>query len=256
MNEVVDVFQSIEHRKIELKNRRKKLQSIYYALTGLTIALLVSAPFYFAYFYKKNNLISAIIPLSYGLMFLGMLLFYKARLRDIEAELQELELESDLLRYEVSNIESRAEKLLRINQTQLRRYYELTLSQNIWIFIVGILCILLGIILIGITLYLIINKITTENEKIIVAITGIIGSLFTNFVAAIYLKMHASASKNLSSFHERLVETHQLLLGNLIASRIENNKIRWETLSKLALKIAESDKSNKPFQRTGDTAGC
>ena len=243
MSERDSTAQSIEPRKEELKSRRKKVQGIYYTLIALTIALLGTAPFSFAYFYKKGNLISAAIPLLYGLMFLGILPLHKARLHDIEAELQELEFERDLLKYKVSSIESRAEKLLRINQTQLRRYYELNLSQNIWVFGVGIFCILLGIVLIGITLYLIINKITTENEKIIVAVTGTIGSLFTNFVAAIYLKMHASASENLSSFHERLVETHQLLLGNLIASRIENNEIRWKTLSQLALKIAETDKN-------------
>lgn len=50
-----------------------------------------------------------------------------------------------------------------------------------------------------------------------------------------YLKMHASASQHLGSFHERLVDTHQTLLANLVASRIEDEKLREETLSKLAL---------------------
>jgi hypothetical protein len=34
------------------------------------------------------------------------------------------------------------------------------------------------------------------------------------------------------------VETHQLMLANLLISRIEDLVLRWDTLSKLAIKIA------------------
>jgi len=66
----------------------------------------------------------------------------------------------------------------------------------------------------------------------------------TNYIAAIYLKMHASATNILASFHSRLVETHQLLFGNLLASRIEDDKIRWQTLSQLALNVSKHENAN------------
>jgi hypothetical protein len=52
---------------------------------------------------------------------------------------------------------------------------------------------------------------------------GAVGAILTNFVAAIYLRMNAATSENLAAFHSRLVETHELMLGNLLASRIDND---------------------------------
>jgi hypothetical protein len=60
-----------------------------------------------------------------------------------------------------------------------------------------------------------------------------------NYVAAIYLKMHADATSSLTAFHSRLVETQQTLLANLLASRIEDESKRWDTLSQLALNVAK-----------------
>jgi hypothetical protein len=53
-----------------------------------------------------------------------------------------------------------------------------------------------------------------DRAKITTAALGAVGALLTNYVAAIYLKMNAAASENLASFHAKLAETHQLMLGN------------------------------------------
>ena len=91
------------------------------------------------------------------------------------------------------------------------------------------------------TLYLLLCVAVSLDTKIITGVVGSVGSIMTNYIAAIYLKMHSTATGNLGAFHSRLVETHQLLFGNLLASRIEDDKVRWQTLSQLALKLAEHE---------------
>ena len=96
--------------------------------------------------------------------------------------------------------------------------------------------------IIGLTLYLVLYQATNLDSKIITGVVGSIGSLLTSYIAAIYLKMHASTTSHLGDFHSRLVETQQLLLGNLLASRIDDDTKRWETLSQIALNMSKPTK--------------
>ena len=63
----------------------------------------------------------------YGVMGFAMVPYLRARFRDCEADLQEIDYKIDLQRFQVSVGETRAEKILRLNDFQLRRYYEMTL---------------------------------------------------------------------------------------------------------------------------------
>ena len=166
----------------------------------------------------------------------------RMRLRQSENDIQELDFQIDLQEFDVSPSERRAEKLLGISDFQLRRYYDLNLSQNSWVFGLGIFCILLGVAIIGVTVFLLVRVDLPYETKVITAVVGSIGAILTNFVAAIYLKMNSAATENLAAFHSRLVETHRLLLGNLLASRIENDEKKWDTLSQLSLHLMEKDK--------------
>jgi len=158
-----------------------------------------------------------------------------------------------LQQFEVGREESRAEKILRINQLQLRRYYDMNLSQNFWVFSLGVFCILLGVSVIALSLYLVLGAGLATDTKIIVASLGGVGSILANFVAAIYLRMNTSASQNLAAFHSRLAETNQLLLANLLASRIQNDEQRWRTLAELArgLVAVKHDPAPKSDARDG-----
>ena len=161
--------------------------------------------------------------------------------RQIERNVEDLKFEIDLLRFPVTPRETRAEKTLLQHSKHLLRYYNQNLSENKTVLWVGVGCIILGIVILGITIYLIGFKLGTETKiesKIIIGFLGTVGSLLTNYVAAIYLKMHAAASTNLGKFHSRLVETHQMFFSNLIASRIGNDKVYWDTLSKVAVNLS------------------
>jgi hypothetical protein len=164
----------------------------------------------------------------------------RAKLRDLDNDLGQIEFQIDLFSQKFSEEELKAEKLLRLNDFQLRRYYELNLNQNRWVFKLGTGCIAAGVFIIVATLYALQNMPPKEDLalKIVTAVLGGVGAILTNYIAAIYLKMSASASDNLASFHGRLVETHQLMLANLLIARIGNPVLRWDTLSKLAIKMA------------------
>ena len=179
------------------------------------------------------------IPLS---MIPGM----RMRLREIEGDIQEIDYQIDLERFGVNNNESRAEKVLRINELQLRRYYDLNLSQNLWVLWLGIVCIFLGVAVIATALYLTLKVATNSQARVITAVLGGVGAILSNAVAAIYLKMNASASESLTEFHGKLVDTNRLLLANLFAARIEDSERRSATLSSLAVAISGASSSDSP----------
>jgi hypothetical protein len=116
----------------------------------------------------------------------------------------------------------------------------MNLYQNRRVFNLGIGCIFGGVVIIIATLHELHHQsnATDMTLRIATAALGAVGALLTNYMAAIYLKMNAAASENLPSFHARLVETHQLMLGNLLASRIDDDQLRWTTLFQLAQKLA------------------
>lgn len=226
----------LDHRVVELRARRKKVQGTFYIAVFLSSTLIVIAPV----FVWTSGMNPRFVPLilAYIIIPLGMLPLLRGRLRDIEQEIKEIEFEIDLQQFERTQIETKAEKTLRLNDAQLQRYYSMNLSQNSWVFIVGIGCMLLGISLVGLTLYLVINLTQSLDSKIIVASLGAVGTLLTSYVAAIFLKMHAAATQHLGGFHSRLVDTHQILLASVVASRISDDQLREKTLSELSLKVA------------------
>ena len=198
-----------------------------------------------SYIYFSPKFIAVFYPFIIGILSLLLLGLSRLRIKNAEAEIQEINFEIYLhyFKKELGRGERRAEMLIRNNQGQLRRYYELSLCQNLWVFIVGVFCIMLGVAILGVATCLIYKSTSMGLDvKIVIAAIGTLGSLFTNIVGAVYLKMHSGATSALISFHSKLVDTHQSLLGNLIASRIDDSGKRWDALSQVATKIAEKSK--------------
>jgi hypothetical protein len=243
-------FESIQ----ELQDRRSVLQRHFARLQQVRLGSLVGALGCLAFacflgFYYPIRIIPGVI----GVYGLGMLVLASAangNLRQLAINVEELDYKIDLQRYRVSATEARAEKILRLNDFQLRRYYESTLRQNAFVFWLGLFCILLGVGISGYALWLVAAPTAVAAaakaglaDKIVTAALGAVGALLTNYVAAIYLKMHAEAAKNLVTLHSRLVDTHRSLFGNLVASRISDEKLRWETLAKIAITVSKSTES-------------
>jgi hypothetical protein len=63
-----------------------------------------------------------------------------------------------------------------------RRYYDLNLSQNFWVFGLGVLCIALGLSIVVFSLYLVLKVAHDTQSQIIVASLGAVGSILANYV--------------------------------------------------------------------------
>jgi hypothetical protein len=248
IDSVANTLRDLKQRREELVERRRRAQGIYYTVVALCILAFILIPIFIAVTWEPAQGINwiSIALVGYAGAFAAMLPMYRVRVRSAEEDIQALDFDIDLQQYEVTAQETRAEKILRLNQLQLRRYYDLNLSQNRWVFLLGVLCILLGVTIIAATLWLVTRANIAFNEKVVIAALGAVGSILTNFVATIYLKMHAAATGSLEAFHSKLVESDSLLLGNLVASRIEDKDKRWSTLSELALLIVEKDRGVIP----------
>ncbi len=143
-----NALSDLQSRRDRLLERRGRAQRLYYALVSVSLLLLVVAPVLAWRLYSSSSIIW-LYMLLYALMPLAMLPTYRIRLRQVENDIYELDFQIDLQEFEVSKQESRAEKILRLNDFQLRRYYDLNIRQNSWVFGLGVFCIVLGIGVIG-----------------------------------------------------------------------------------------------------------
>jgi len=167
---------------------------------------------------------------------LGDISANRARKKSLLNDLEEIALEEELSKIQGDANLKAAEKMLRASNFEVRRYYDLNLRQNRSVNSLGISCVLTGLVIMVYALHVI--KSTNEMKaEVITAILGGLGTILANYVAAIYLKMNSSASEMMGAFHARLVVTQQLMLGNLIASRISDVTKQQETFAAMALKM-------------------
>jgi len=174
----------------------------------------------------------------YSFVFLAALLFFP--LSGIDARIDQIKDEIDLQSVGTKSSEMRAEKQFKLHQKELKRYYDQSLKQGSWIFYIGIANLFAGLIIIGVTLYLVSNS----DDKLIVGAVGGVSGVLTNFIAVIFLRMYSGTIKSLSDFHNRLVFSNHLHYSNLLVSKIFDEKLRTETWAQLALKIVEKEKES------------
>lgn len=101
---------------------------------------------------------------------------------------------------------------------------------------VGLICILAGMVIIITTLVFLFNS---NNNEVVISVTGGVAGVLTNFIGVIFLKMYSETVKSLSTFHERLVATHHLHFSNFLISKIFNDPLREEAWAKLALSLSK-----------------
>jgi len=135
--------------------------------------------------------------------------------------------------------EQRANKLFQVSSLELKRYYDQGRQQRKWIFAFGIFCILVGFGIVAAAFGLLYRKPDADiSEKLITASLGAVGAVLANFVAVIYLRMFSSTLKSIVDFHNRLVITHHVNFGNVLAARITDRDLQDETLAEMASALA------------------
>lgn len=135
----------------------------------------------------------------------------------------------------------RAERLFKLHQSELRKYYDQALRHSGRIFALGILAILAGLGMAAATLYLLnhLNNLSTSKQLVIAGIGGV-SSLLSNFVAVIYLRMFSETTRSLTKFHNTLVTTHHAHFGNFMSAKIQDQALREATWAMIAESLAGS----------------
>lgn len=165
-----------------------------------------------------------------------------------EQDLRRLELEDDIFRYDVPSSEAWALKLMGVQEDRLRRYYELNIGQSLWTFLVGILSLVGGFGLVIYTLTYI--KSLQSPDKLVGALLGGLTALSAQVIAALYLRLNVSTAANLQTLHGRLVDTYNLLLANMLATRVQPNdqsKV-WAAMSLAIVRL-----QRQPTNAIGDS---
>jgi hypothetical protein len=234
----------------------RRMQAMRRSFAGLGILLIVISgafallKYAFSDVWRHSLLYSVGLPaLLYATIFIATA--FLVNVGQAKQDMEDVLSEMDLRNIGLEEREKRAQKLFQLHQRELKRYYDQSLAQGLWIFLVGIICLTLGFIVIGITLYeIFINSSASVTDKIIIGVVGAISGILTNFIAAIYMKMFGDTVKSATEFHNRLVATHHLHFGNFLISKIDDNKLRDEALAEVSRAIA---KEGIPYTKQNGT---
>lgn len=132
--------------------------------------------------------------------------------------------------------------MFRMNQKELMRYYDMNLAQTKFLSGLGIIMmIILGILIVGVTLYM--YK-SFETDNVLLVVGSLIG-IVVDFIGAIFIKMYTKNIEAAVKFHAKFAESNNLLLANSIANKIEYDKIRENTLSEISKNIILSKNIKK-----------
>jgi MFS family permease len=227
----------------ERREKRSRLYKLYLAGGG---ALLALSPFLYFILPERTGRSVGLSAFAYGVMTLMVALAFSPR--ELDEQIARVGDELELLAIKDTSREQRAQKLLKLHQSELKRYYDQTLSQTSVIFFAGLVCIVLGFVVVGGSLYIIWQTPTSGlQQKLILGGLGAIGGILSNFVAVMYLRMFTQTISSLAEFHNRLVSTHNLYFGNFLMSKINRN---WNLYERVLSEIAGTVTGHEPRRGT------
>lgn len=134
----------------------------------------------------------------------------------------------------------RAEKMFRMNQKELMRYYDMSLAQTKFLSGLGIMMIIFGILIVVGSLYM---YTTFDSDKVLLLV-GSLNGIVVDFIGAIFIKIYTKNIEAAVKFHAKFAESNNLLLANSIANKIDDDKLREDTLSEISKNIILTKKSS------------
>lgn len=132
----------------------------------------------------------------------------------------------------------RAEKMFRMNQKELMRYYDMNLVQMKFLSGLGIMMIIFGVLIVVASLYM---YMSLNTDKILLFV-GSFSGIIVDFIGTIFIKMYTKNIEAAVKFHAKFAESNNLLLANSIANKIEDEKLRENTLSEISKRIILAEK--------------
>jgi len=233
----------IKERISKNKNRRDISIILVFLIPIILILFIV--------FFKDSldhlNLLFLTYIYAMGFWIYFILLIFKASnyIHNFESQLRDIENEIDLAAIDLDSIEKRAEKLFKLHRYELDKYYTQNLRQGNQIFIMGFIFFIVGFIIVSGSIYIITYEGVDKDRSVFIAGLGAIGTILSNFIAAIYIKMFSETAKTSTQFHNRLVTTHNLMFSNFISSKISDKTLRENTYSSIAGNLAKLTRSTE-----------
>ena len=130
----------------------------------------------------------------------------------------------------------RAEKMFRMNQKELMRYYDMNLAQTKFLSGLGIMMITFGLLIVGVALYM---YTSFETDKFLLII-GSLSGIVVDFIGAIFIKMYNKNIEAAVKFHAKFAHSNNLLLANSIANKIQHEQLTVNTLAEISKNIVFS----------------
>lgn len=152
---------------------------------------------------------------------------YKESRKIEQLEEDALREEQEFSKIDLAERALRAEKMFRMNQKELMRYYDMNLAQTKFLSLLGILMITFGVLTVAASLCI---YIAIDADKTLLFV-GSISGIIVDFIGAIFIKMYTKNIEAAVKFHAKFADSNNLLLANSIANKIENEQIRETTLS-------------------------
>lgn len=239
--------EKIDSNKTEKKNQKKSQKDMNGLIGGLIFGLL----FVFVAYQIYNKLIEFPIGqiLVYIIGFCAFICFmvsvscffdYKEskKMEKLDEEARREEKEFSEIAPEKRAL--RAEKMFRMNQKELMRYYDMNLAQTKFLSGLGIMMIIFGILIVVASLYM---YASFDSDKMLLLV-GSLSGIVVDFIGAIFIKMYTKNIEAAVKFHAKFAESNNLLLANSIANKIDDDQLREDTLSEISKNIIFAKKSS------------
>lgn len=99
--------------------------------------------------------------------------------------------------------------------------------------------IIFGVLIVVASLYM---YMSFDMDKTLLFV-GSLSGIIVDFIGAVFIKMYTKNIEAAVKFHATFAESNNLLLANSIANKIEDEKIREDTLSEISKNIVLVKKS-------------
>ncbi|MCH5286635.1 MAG: hypothetical protein J1E43_04365 [Christensenellaceae bacterium] len=221
----------------EQKRSERAKSAIFGALVCSGIGILIT---YIVYLVIFKYIIGKVVTFVFGAISFLLLLIAISSYFDLKEakRIEKIEEDAAIEEKEFSQIDPskralRAEKLFKINQKELMRYYDMNIAQTKFLSTLGIIMILFGI---GIVALSCVAYVYLDTDKLLLII-GNVSGVIVDSIGAIFIKMYTQNLEAAVQFHAKFAESNNLLLANSIANKIENEDLRETTLSDISKAI-------------------
>lgn len=213
------------------KYYRKFIASFVFAIILFCIVIITAFIFTFGY-YGVTVLLIMMFMIAFVSLAWAVLSPLKNRIGGLQSYIDETNDELELHKLKTEDERVISEKQFKIHQRQLNRYYDENLSQIKILSRLGTVLIVVGVLTIAVSAF---HYIEVEHEDNLVLIIGSVSGLLFNAIGAFFIAMYTQSMKVAISLHSKLVGSNDLLLANLLISKIENKDLRdkaWADASK------------------------